>query len=126
MAVWHSRSNRKKTGGLYHRARKHKKYEKGSNPTFTLLDSDVKIRKDRVRGGNCKLRALRIDYAIVNLKDGTSKRVKILDVLENKANMHFVRKKVITKGAIIQTEIGKAKVTSRPGQEGIVNAVLIE
>ncbi len=124
MAVWHSRSRRKKTGGLYHRNRKHKKYEIGREPTYTTI-GEPKIKVIRVRGGNIKVRAVSVDYAIIN-KDGKAQKVKILDVIENKANMHFVKKKIITKGAIIQTELGKAKVTSRPGQEGVVNAVLIE
>ncbi len=122
--MWHSRSRRKKTGGLYHRNRKHKKYELGRDPTNTTI-GDTKIKVIRVRGGNVKVRAVAVDYAIVH-KDGKAQKVKILDIIENHANMHFVKKKIITKGAIIQTELGKAKVTSRPGQDGVVNAVLIE
>ena len=33
---------------------------------------------------------------------------------------------IITKGALIETELGKAIVTSRPGQDGVVNALLVE
>ena len=50
----------------------------------------------------------------------------MLTVLENGANSHFVRRNIITKGAIVETEIGKAKITPRTGQKGIVNGVLIE
>ncbi|MCD6558125.1 MAG: 30S ribosomal protein S8e, partial [Candidatus Aenigmarchaeota archaeon] len=38
----------------------------------------------------------------------------------------FVRRNIITKGAIIMTEDGRAVVTNRPGQEGVINAKLIE
>ena len=52
--------------------------------------------------------------------------MEIKDVLENPANPHYVRRDIITKGAIVITDIGKARITSRPGQHGVVNAVLIE
>jgi len=64
-------------------------------------------------------------YANVCIGNET-KRAKILSVIENKANPNLVRQNIITKGCIIETEIGKARVTSRPGQHGIINAVLIE
>ena len=50
----------------------------------------------------------------------------ILNVVDNKANTHFVRRNIITKGAVVETSLGKAKVTSRPGQHGMVNGVLVE
>ena len=65
---------------------------------------------------------------VANVFDpGTKKsfKVEIKTVLENPADSHFVRRNVITKGAVIDTEKGKAKVTSRPSQDGTVNAVLI-
>jgi small subunit ribosomal protein S8e len=48
-----------------------------------------------------------------------------LAVIENTANPNYVRQNIITKGSIIGTEKGNAKVTSRPGQHGVVNAVLM-
>jgi small subunit ribosomal protein S8e len=33
---------------------------------------------------------------------------------------------VLTKGAIIDTELGQARVISRPAQDGIINAVLMK
>ena len=125
LAVWHSKSRRKKTGGLRKPARSHKKYEKGSEPTYTRLSEKQKIKVSRRRGGNIKVRALSVQYANV-IKDGKAEKVKILGIVENKANPHFIREKIITKGAIIETEKGKARVTSRPGQDGVVNAVLID
>ena len=53
-------------------------------------------------------------------------KVKILTVKENSANPNFVQRNIINRGAMIQTEIGLAKVTSRPGQDGAVNAVLVK
>lgn len=83
--------------------------------------------KLRTFGGNEKRRLYSADVA--NITDQKTKKVskaKILSVVENKADLHFVRRNVITKGAIIQTELGRARVTSRPGQHGVVNAVLLE
>lgn len=126
MALWHGERGRKPTGGLIKVARKKKKYELGSLPTFTKVGKE-KREKERVRGGGIKIRAFSVEFAnVFDPKTKTAKKVKILDVLENKANPHFVRRGIITKGCVIKTEIGKAKVTSRPSQDGIVNAILLE
>ena len=58
-------------------------------------------------------------------KSGKSFNSKILDVVENTANPNYVRQNIITKGSVIETEKGRAMVTSRPGQHGVVNAVLV-
>ena len=59
-------------------------------------------------------------------RTSTTKRVKIVTVKESPSNPHFVTRNIITRGATIQTEAGLAKVTSSPGQDGVVNAVLLE
>ena len=63
--------------------------------------------------------------SVTDPNSGKSFSSKILEVVENTANPNYVRQNIITKGSVIQTEKGKAKVTSRPGQHGVVNAVLI-
>jgi small subunit ribosomal protein S8e len=74
-----------------------------------------------------KLRLLKCDVAnVTDPKTGVAKKVKIETVVENPANLHYVRRNILTKGAIIKTELGKARITSRPAQDGAVNAVLIE
>ena len=76
-----------------------------------------------------EIAAKRLSADFVNLidpKTNKSQKVKILNVVGNTANRYFVRRNIITKGCIVKTEKGEAKVTSRPGQEGTVNAVLIE
>jgi small subunit ribosomal protein S8e len=50
----------------------------------------------------------------------------ILDVVRNPANPDYNRRGVITKGTIIRTEKGLAKIVSRPGQYGSLSAILIE
>ncbi len=125
MAILKGRSRRKNSGGIYRPFRKRKKREIGRYPTLTVIGS-FKNKVERVFGGNIKVRLRSDEYANVVDKDGKVKRVKILKLIENKANKEFLRKKIITKGAIIETEIGKAIVTSRPGQDGVINAKLIE
>jgi small subunit ribosomal protein S8e len=65
---------------------------------------------------------------MVNLTDpktNETTRVELQDVEENKANMDYQRRKVITKGTIIKTPKGRAVVTNRPGQDGVLNATLL-
>ena len=56
---------------------------------------------------------------------GKSQVVDVLGVIENSANPNYVRRNIITKGAIVETPEGNAKVTSRPGQDGVLNGILI-
>ena len=84
------------------------------------------MRKIRARGASRKLRLLMTDTAnLVENPGEKGKPVRILTVKENPASRDFTRRNVITKGAIIDTEAGPARVTSRPGQDGVVNAVKI-
>ena len=126
MAIWQGSSLRKPSGARSRRNKNKRNAEFGRNPAETRFGDEVK--KEIVARGNCtKTRATvakRIN--VIDPKDNSSKNVEMLTVLENGANSHFVRRNIITKGAIVETEIGKAKITSRPGQKGIVNGVLIE
>ncbi|MBW3013892.1 30S ribosomal protein S8e [Candidatus Woesearchaeota archaeon] len=124
MAITQHRSKRKPSGGRYHSARKKRLFESGNLPSNTNIG---KTRKRIVRGksGNIKQKLLKAEFANLIGKDGKAVKAKITSVTENKANKNFVRMNIITKGTIIMTEKGKAKVTSRPGQDGIVNAVLL-
>jgi small subunit ribosomal protein S8e len=97
-----------------------------------LAPADTHIGEDRRRiirtfGGNDKVRALRASFAnVTNLANGETRKVKIEKVEENGANPNYVRRNLLTKGAIIKTEIGRARIMSRPGQDGIINALLLE
>jgi small subunit ribosomal protein S8e len=72
------------------------------------------------------MRVLKCELAnVADPKSGTTKTVKIITVRDNPANPFYARRNITTKGAVIETELGDAVVTSRPGQEGIVNAVLV-
>lgn len=126
MSVWHGDSHKKKPSGGRKRAyRKKRKFEQGSFPAETIL-GETKRRIKRKKGGNLKTKILKDKYACVTgSKSGKTEKVEIRRVLKNPVNVDYDRRGVITKGAIIETPKGLAKVTSRPGQHGIINAILI-
>lgn len=120
------RAQRKPTGGLYHKLRKTKKRDLGRDFRPVHM-APAKTKKVRTYGGSVKMAMLSADYAnVLDQSTNTVKKAKITTVKENPANPHFVRMNVITKGAVIDTELGLARVTSRPGQHGIVNAILLK
>ncbi len=124
MSIWKKRSKRKPSGGRYH-ARSKRASDLGRDPLYTKVGKENKSRTHRGQGGNI-INNL-ITAAFANLSDGKkAKKVKVTDVVENAASRHFVRQKVITKGAIVKTDAGLARVTSRPTRDGIVNAVLLK
>ena len=123
---WLKRSRRKLSGGLIRRAASKKKRDMGRYPAETQI-GERRLKHIRTRGGHSKIRVLREEYAnILDQSTGESTKVKIINVLENKANREYSRRRIITKGCIIDTELGKAMITSRPGQHGTINGVLIE
>ncbi|BEP18599.1 30S ribosomal protein S8e [Pyrofollis japonicus] len=128
MGIYQGNDLKKPTGGKKRRHQKVKrKYWMGRFPTFTRLDVAEARKIIRVRGGNTKVRLKKAAYAnVVDPSTNTAKKVKILRVLETPANPQYVRSGIITKGTIIETELGKAVVTSRPGQDGVINAILLE
>jgi small subunit ribosomal protein S8e len=126
MAIWQGRSKRKPSGGILRSSRKKRKFEIGREKIETTIGKE-KYKKIHTRGGNQKIRVIIAEYVnVVDKKTKKTTRTKISSVLENPANPHYVRRNIITKGAIVQTEIGRAKITSRPGQDRILNAILIE
>ncbi len=126
MAVWHGEKGRKLTGGVIHIARKKRKYELGSFPIYTKIEKEKKIIK-KTKGGGFKIKSFSVEFAnVLDKKSNAVKKVKILDVIEHPDNPLLTRGKIITKGCVIKTEIGNARVTSRPSQHGIVNALIIE
>ncbi|MBS3815788.1 MAG: 30S ribosomal protein S8e [Hadesarchaea archaeon] len=126
MAKWQGKSWKKHTGGRRWPKRKKRKHELGRESAETKI-GDRKRVKISARGNKNKLRLLSTpEVHITNPDTGKSIKAKINSVTENPADPHLVRRNIITKGAVIDTEAGKARVTSRPGQSGIVNAVSLE
>ena len=95
-------------------------------PSTETVVGPRKLHIVRTRGGNQKIKAYIAD--IVNVSDqstGKTQKVAIKEVISNPASVEYTRRRIITKGAILSTELGKVRVTSRPGQDGIVNGILI-
>ncbi len=117
-------TGRKITGGKYHANRKKKHYEQsGHERTVTLKER--KAKQVRTRGGARKTVLLGENVANV-IVDGKTQRAEIQNVVETPQNVFLARQNRLIKGAIIQTSLGKAKITNRPGQEGVINATLVK
>ena len=125
MSVWHgSLRKRKLTGGRKRAYRVKRNYEKGAFPAETIL-GEPKRRSARGQGGNTKVKLLSAKYAsVTDPKSGKTEKAEITRVVKNAANVDYNRRGVITKGAEIETSLGLARVTSRPGNDGVINAVL--
>ena len=125
MAIIQTRSKRKSTGGRYKSHLTKRVHALAGAPRLTKL-GDTKRKTIKTRGANIKTVLFYSDTAnVYNPKTKKYQKTKIKTISENQANRNFVKRNIMNKGAIIETEIGKAKITSRPGQEGSINAVLI-
>lgn len=127
MQVYHGRIRCKRGGRGSHTKKFADKIRLhvGGHFVETKVGEENKVAEKRVRGGNKKLVMSVASFANIVTKQGT-KKVKVKGVIETPSNRHYARKGIITKGTIIDTEAGKAKVTSRPAQQGVLNAVLLE
>ncbi|MFX1274156.1 MAG: 30S ribosomal protein S8e [Promethearchaeota archaeon] len=125
MARSQARSKRKYTGKKYKHSHKKRKRELARPPINTEIGEEKK-KKQRTMGGNFKLKLFATQY--INVTDpNTNKtsKTKILRFESNTASKDLNRRHIITKGTIVDTELGKARVTSRPGQHGVMNAILV-
>ena len=115
---------RKFTGGRKVAMRNRRKFEIDRYPNEAIMGT-TEIVSRRIRGNNVKNALKTAEFA--NVVDPLSKKVvraRILQVTKNSANKDYERRGVITKGALLETEFGTARVVSRPGQDGTVNAIL--
>jgi small subunit ribosomal protein S8e len=125
LSVWHGDQHKRKGSGGRKRAnRKKRRFEKGFFPAETTLGKN-KNKIVRKQGGTEKIRLLTVNQANISDASGKTSKVEILRVIKNPANVDYDRRGVITKGTMIATPLGTARVTSRPGQDGIVNAILV-
>jgi small subunit ribosomal protein S8e len=126
MSVWQGHIHKRKlTGGRKRVYRVKRKFEQGTFPAETTL-GEPKRKTTRGYGGNSKVKVLRDKYAsVTDQKSGKTAKADILRVVKNRANVDYNRRGVITKGAEIETSLGLARVTSRPGNDGVINAILV-
>jgi small subunit ribosomal protein S8e len=126
MAISQAKSKRSPTGKRLNNYRKKKQYETGKLPVLTKIGT-TKKKSIRTIGGNKKEMLLNGEF--INFFDNKTKKVlkaKLITVVDNKANRNFIRRNILTKGTIVDTDKGKVKITNRPGQEGTINGVLVE
>jgi small subunit ribosomal protein S8e len=125
MARSQARSKRKYTGKKYKHFRKKRKREL-EGPTIDTEIGPEKKKKQRVMGGNSKLKLFATQYInVTDLDTNKTQKVRILGFEENLASKDLNRRHVLTKGAVVETELGNVRITSRPGQHGVLNGVLV-
>ena len=115
---------RKISGGKYHKLRKKRLHERIGHERKPTL-GDRKTKQLRVLAGKIKTVLLKSNEANIIVK-GKSQKVEIKNVLETPSNKFLAKQNIITKGSIVETELGKVKITNRPSQEGTLNGILIE
>jgi small subunit ribosomal protein S8e len=123
MGIWQGRSRRKRTGGRLRPIRKKRRFEIARELQHATIGPGT-VKTYRIRGANRKLRILTTQT--INVFDPATKkmqRAKVVTVRENPANPNYVQRNIITKGAILETELGLVQVRSRPGQDGVLNGV---
>ncbi len=130
MAQWHGISRRKPTGGRLKRPNRYRgkrRKEISSEKQFAFV-GEKDIRKGyRKHAGSTTVRVMQANSVNVSdPKTGKTIRSTIKSVIQNDADPNFVRRNIITKGAITDTEAGKVRITSRPGMDGVVSGILIE
>ena len=126
MAQWHGISRRKTSGGRRVQARGKRKTEISSEKQFALV-GEPKRKIYRTAGGNTMVRVMAENrVAIADPAKGTTKMGTIMSVVENESDPNYVRRNILVKGAIIETDKGRVRITSRPGKDGVINGVLVE
>jgi len=120
------KSKRTSTGSIYNLSGKKKKYQMGREVLRTRIEEKRRTKTIECRRTVKKFRLTADNFAnVFDPKTKKTSKMKITDVVENPSDPHFVRRNIVTKGAVVETEKGNAKITSRPSQDGTINAVLI-
>ena len=126
MAQWHGISRRKPSGGRRVQARGKRSTEISTEKQMALI-GEPKRKIYRRTGGNTLVRVLTANkVSINNPKTGKTVLGTIENVVENESDPNYVRRNVLVKGAIIETDKGRVRITSRPGKDGVINGVLVE
>ena len=112
------------TGGRKRKFRDRKLAHIGGGFTASKVSEKDDRYAKRSRGGSPKIKARKISTVSV-VMEGKCKKAKILGVIESH-NPQYARQNIITKGAILNTDAGKVRVTNRVGQDGVVNGILVK
>ncbi|MBU03686.1 MAG: 30S ribosomal protein S8e [Euryarchaeota archaeon] len=130
MAKWHGISRRKPSGGRLKRPSRYRgkrKTEISSENQFAFVGDKDARKLYRKTAGSQTVRVLSIKNINVSKpKEGKTVRAQITNVIRNDADTNYVRRNIVTKGAIVETDVGQVRVTSRPGMHGVVSGILLE
>jgi small subunit ribosomal protein S8e len=123
MSLWQGNSVRKPSGGRLIRSRGKRRFEVAPEDAETKLGKHTQ-KLIRTKGAHQKVKLLATDTIMVtDPKTGKAQKATIKTVTENPANIHYVRRNILTKGAVLDTDLGKVRITSRPGQSGSLSGV---
>jgi small subunit ribosomal protein S8e len=123
---YQGKSIRKSTGGRLRPNRGKRKVELGTDTTQTVI-GPTNRKVVRVMGNGTKVKILKENMVnVTDPKSGKTQKTTMTTEVANPANKNYIRRNILTKGAVVTTALGKAKITSRPGQDGELNAVLTE
>ncbi|MFH1403933.1 MAG: 30S ribosomal protein S8e [Candidatus Altiarchaeota archaeon] len=118
---------------MYHevktRAHKKRKMHQGRHAVETQLGVEKRKNVNK-RGGGVKTKLVNAKHANV-LIDDKNVKCEVVNVSDNPASKDFARRNIITKGSVVdvKTPDGKtlqARVRSKPGSDGVLNAVKIK
>ena len=99
-----SRHKRSHTGAKRAHYRKKRKFELGRQPSNTRI-GPKRIHTVRVRGGNEKFRALRLEAGNFSwASEAITRKTRIIDVVYNASNNELVRTKTLVKNSIVQID----------------------
>ena len=129
MAKWHGSSRRKPTGGRLKRPNRYRgkrRTEVASEEQLAFVGEKDARKNYRKRSGSQTVRALSVNKVNINKKDGKTIRATVKNVAGNDADPNYVRRNIVTKGAILETDAGMVRVTSRPGMHGVVSGVPVD
>ena len=126
MVIIQSKSKRKPSGARYKsKIIKKRQHLIGRLPAMTKI-GPIKVQHIRARGDSVKLRLLNVEKVnVYDPKNKTYSLETIKTVIDSPADKNFIRRNIMTKGTIVQTTKGNARVTNRPGQDGTINATLL-
>lgn len=133
MEQYHGRSKKTNRGtGARVKKKSDKKLSKVGGPSINTKVIGQKEGEElkivRTRGANEKIKPRKAFYINVVVKEGNKniiKKAEIKSVAQSPENRHHARMNIITKGSVLDTNLGKVKVTSRPGQDSVINGVLL-
>ncbi len=123
---YQGKSIRKSTGGRLRPNRGKRKFELGTDVTQPVIGPTSR-KIVNVMGNGSKVKVLKENTLnVTDPKTGKTQKTTMTTEVENPANKNYIRRNILTKGAVVKTALGNAKITSRPGQDGEVNAVLVQ